>query len=122
MGMALLLGVINAKAAVTKFRGLSHAAESARVVADGINGVCMARLLRRADRRAAIAARVLTGAIAALSLGVAASSIWRLLNKAALAELGTIPGVALLAATVITLLLYRNATPSRSDTSTRMLV
>lgn len=55
-------------------------------------------------------------------LGVAASSIWRLLNKAALLELGIIPDVALLAATVITLLLYRNATPSRSDTSTRMLV
>ena len=41
------------------------------VVASGINGYWMARLIRMADRRAAIASRVMTGAVGLMSLTVA---------------------------------------------------
>ncbi|MEO7865389.1 MAG: hypothetical protein ABIR63_05925, partial [Sphingomicrobium sp.] len=41
------------------------------VLASGINGYWMARLIRMADRRAAIASRVMTGAVGLMSLTVA---------------------------------------------------
>lgn len=41
------------------------------VLASGINGYWMARLIRMADRRAAIASRIMTGAVGMLSLAVA---------------------------------------------------
>jgi high-affinity nickel-transport protein len=47
------------------------------LVADGLNGLWVARLLRRADRRALIASRVMSLAIAFLSLGVAALGLAR---------------------------------------------
>lgn len=49
------------------------------LIADGLNGVWIARLIRRADRAARIASRVLGATIAALSLAVAALGLAKLL-------------------------------------------
>ncbi len=76
------------------------------VIADGINGACIARVLQRADRHAALAARSLTGAIAVLSLSIAAAGVWRLSDTVdALPEFGIIPGLCLIGATLALLLL-----------------
>ena len=50
------------------------------IAADGLNGVWVASLLQKADRRARIASRVMGLAVAALSLGVAALGAARLLR------------------------------------------
>jgi nickel/cobalt transporter (NiCoT) family protein len=47
------------------------------MIADGLNGIWVARLLRRADRRALIASRVMSLMIALLSLSVAALGLGR---------------------------------------------
>ena len=91
------------------------------LIADGVNGICIARLLQRADRHAALAARALTGAIALLSLGIAASSAWRLANTtSALPELGIIPGAGLLGATPIIVLLAARRAHDKISTIARI--
>lgn len=50
---------------------------SGMLAADGINGLWIARLLRRADRRALVASRVMSLAIGCLSLAVAALGLAR---------------------------------------------
>ncbi len=63
--------------AASQFGGMREAAMVAgcfaagMVIASGINGYWMARLIRMADRRAAIASRVMTGAVGLMSLTVA---------------------------------------------------
>lgn len=63
--------------AASQFGGVWRAAvvagcfASGMVLASGINGYWMARLIRMADRRAAIASRVMTGAVGLMSLTVA---------------------------------------------------
>ena len=52
------------------------------LVADGANGLWIARLIRRADETARIASRVLGLALGGMSLLVAAYGIARLLNPA----------------------------------------
>jgi high-affinity nickel-transport protein len=47
---------------------------------DGINGLWIARLLRRADQRARVASRVMGLMVALISLGVAALGLLRWLN------------------------------------------
>jgi high-affinity nickel-transport protein len=51
-------------------------------VADGANGLWIATLLRRADRRARVASRVMGLVIATLSLGVAAYGVTRFVSPA----------------------------------------
>jgi high-affinity nickel-transport protein len=50
------------------------------MVADGVNGLWIASLLRNADRRARIATRIMGLAVASLSLGVAALGASKLLS------------------------------------------
>lgn len=57
--------------------GLGLLFMSGMMVADGVNGIWVARLLRRADRRALIASRVMSLTIACLSLSVAALGLAR---------------------------------------------
>jgi hypothetical protein len=52
------------------------------LVADGANGLWIARLIRRADQTARIASRVLGLALGSMSLLVAAFGVARLLNPA----------------------------------------
>jgi high-affinity nickel-transport protein len=52
------------------------------LVVDGVNGVWIANLIRRADRRAAIASRVMALAVAAISLAVGAFTCVKLLLPA----------------------------------------
>lgn len=65
--------------AASHFGGLGRAATAAgcftagMVVATGINGLWIARLIRTADRRAALASRIMAGAIGLTSLVVALS-------------------------------------------------
>lgn len=49
------------------------------LVVDGINGIWICRLIRRADRTAAIASRVMALAVAAISLGVGLFTVAKLL-------------------------------------------
>ncbi|MEJ7776860.1 MAG: nickel transporter [Sphingomicrobium sp.] len=62
--------------AASQFGGVQEAAivagcfAAGMVLASGINGYWMARLIRMADRRAAIASRVMTGAVGLMSLTV----------------------------------------------------
>ncbi len=50
------------------------------IVTDGVNGLWVARLLRRADRRALVASRVLSLSIGLLSLSIAALGLARYLS------------------------------------------
>ena len=59
------------------------------VLASGINGYWMARLIRMTDRRAAIASRVMTGAVGLMSLTVALLILAKLFSPdLAIASLG----------------------------------
>ncbi len=52
------------------------------LLADGANGFWISHLIRRADKRAAIASRVMATAVGLLSLGVAALTLSKLLSPA----------------------------------------
>jgi high-affinity nickel-transport protein len=107
--------------------GLVHAAllglafTLGMLLADGANGLWIARLLRRADRRARIASRVMGLMVAAISFGVAGFGLARWLHADLSAwyegkELAVgMAVVALLAASfVVGNLLAREATAERS--------
>jgi high-affinity nickel-transport protein len=71
------------------------------LIADGANGFWISHLIRRADRRAAVASRVMATAVGVLSLGVAALTLFKLLSPAvehATEEAGYMVGVGVLAA------------------------
>ncbi len=71
------------------------------LIADGANGFWISHLIRRADKRAAIASRVMATAVGILSLGVAALTLSKLLSPAlehATEEAGYLVGVGVLAA------------------------
>jgi high-affinity nickel-transport protein len=74
--------------AAARFGGVAHALFVAglfvlgMLVVDGINGVWISRLIRRADRTAAVASRVMACTIAAISLAVGALAVVRLLQPA----------------------------------------
>jgi high-affinity nickel-transport protein len=53
---------------------------SGMLIADGANGFWIAHLIRRADRRAAIASRVMAASVGFLSLGVASLTLFKLLS------------------------------------------
>jgi high-affinity nickel-transport protein len=71
------------------------------LLADGANGFWISHLIRRADKRAAIASRVMATAIGLLSLGVAFLTLVKLLSPAienAAEEAGYWVGIGVLAA------------------------
>jgi high-affinity nickel-transport protein len=71
------------------------------LIADGANGFWISRLIRRADRRAAIASRVMATAIGLMSLGVASLTLAKLVSPAlahVTAEAGYWVGIGVLAA------------------------
>jgi high-affinity nickel-transport protein len=74
--------------AAGRFGGVVHALLVAglfvlgMLVVDGINGVWISRLIRRADRRAVVASRVMACAVAAISLAVGGFTIAKLLLPA----------------------------------------
>lgn len=71
--------------AAGRFGGVVHALLVAglfvvgMLVVDGINGIWISRLIRRADRRAVVASRVMACAVAAISLAVGGFTIAKLL-------------------------------------------
>lgn len=70
------------------------------LIADGANGFWISHLIRRADRRAAIASRVMATTVGLLSLGVAGLTLFKLLSPAiahATEEAGYWVGIAVLA-------------------------
>src|SRR5262249_453369 len=70
------------------------------MVADGLNGLWVARLLRAADRRALIASRMMSLAVGLLSLALAALGLARYLRPelaAASEHAGILPGVVVIA-------------------------
>jgi high-affinity nickel-transport protein len=74
------------------------------VTVDGLNGLWIARLLRRADRAAAAASRIMAFAVAGISLaiGTLALAKWLLPQADAWAEaLGPYPGVAVFAGVLV---------------------
>ncbi|MGH8661287.1 MAG: nickel transporter [Burkholderiales bacterium] len=74
------------------------------IATDTVNGYCMGRLIRRADRRAAVASRIMSLAVAALSFAVAGLGIARLHWPAAAANLegmGLTLGVAVAIAMIL---------------------
>lgn len=71
------------------------------LIADGANGFWISHLIRRADKRAAVASRVMATAVGVLSLGVAALTLTKLLSPSlerATEEAGYLVGVGVLAA------------------------
>jgi high-affinity nickel-transport protein len=50
------------------------------LIADGLNGLWIARLIRRADRRAAIASRIMATAVGSVSLAIGAFVVLKLLS------------------------------------------
>jgi len=52
------------------------------LIADGLNGLCISRLVRRADRSGAVASRVMALGLSGLSLLAAAYGLWRLFGPA----------------------------------------
>jgi high-affinity nickel-transport protein len=71
------------------------------VTTDAVNGYAVSRLISRADRRAAVASRVMSLAIALLSLGVAGLALARMhwpVADARLEEAGLALGAAVIAA------------------------
>lgn len=70
-------------ATATQFGGLSHSIAlgaifvAGMLVTDGLNGLWISRLIRRADSLAARASRLMGGAVALASLGVAALGVTR---------------------------------------------
>jgi len=78
------------------------------LIADGANGFWISHLIRRADRRAAVASRVMATAVGVLSLGVAALTLFKLLSPAveqATEEAGYLVGIGVLAAVGLAFLL-----------------
>lgn len=74
------------------------------LLADGANGFWISHLIRRADRRAAVASRIMATAVGVLSLGVAALTLFKLLSPAiehATEEAGYLVGVGVLAAVAL---------------------
>ena len=69
-----------------QFGGVAHSLAlgglfvAGMLVADGLNGWWLSRLLARADSLAALASRIMCGAVSGLSLGVAALGLARLLS------------------------------------------
>jgi len=74
--------------AASRFGGAAHALPVAglfvlgMLVVDGVNGVWISRLVRRADRTAVVASRVMACTVAAISLGVGGLAIAKLLLPA----------------------------------------
>ncbi len=71
------------------------------LIADGANGFWISYIIRRADRRAAVASRVMATTVGLLSLGVAALTLFKLLSPAleqATEEAGYWVGIGVLAA------------------------
>ncbi len=106
--------------AAGRFGGPAHALALALVftlgmlMADGVNGLWIARLLRGADRRARIASRVMAFAVASISLLVAGLGALRYLSPTARAwgegrELTF--GVAVLALIALSYLVARRLSP-----------
>ncbi|MCY7280509.1 MAG: nickel transporter [Sphingomonas bacterium] len=115
--------------AASQFGGIREAAMVAgcfaagMVLASGINGYWMARLIRMADRRAAIASRVMTGAVGLMSLTVGLLILTKLFSPhLAIASLGgsAWAGAVIIAAAgiafAIAMLVSRRA-ETRSDSS-----
>lgn len=71
--------------AATRFGGVGHALAIAScfvlgmLLTDGLNGLWIAQLIRRADRRAAIASRVMATAVGSVSLAIGALTLFKLL-------------------------------------------
>jgi high-affinity nickel-transport protein len=70
---------------------------SGMLVADGINGFWVARMLERADRRALVASRVMSLAIGCMSLGVAALGVARYFGTARIEGTGLVMGLGIVA-------------------------
>lgn len=72
--------------AASQFGGTGHALIAAAcfvlgmMLADGLNGLWIARLISRADRRARIASRVMATAVGLVSLGIGAFTLARLVS------------------------------------------
>lgn len=90
--------------------GLGLVFTAGMMVTDGANGLWISRLLRRADRRARVASRVMGLSVGFLSIGVAAWGVARYASPA-MAEWGDGQGVAIgLACVVVVALSYGFAT------------
>jgi high-affinity nickel-transport protein len=93
--------------AATRFGSVAHTLLVAgafvlgMLIADGLNGFWIARLIRRADRRAAIASRIMATAVGTVSLVIGAFVVLKLLLPALshwAEEQGLWLGVAVIAA------------------------
>lgn len=87
------------------------------LIADGANGFWIAHLIRRADRRAAIASRVMATAVGLLSLSVAGLTLFKLVSPAfeeATDAAGLWVGVAVVAAVGLAFILAMLAAKAHS--------
>ena len=85
------------------------------VTTDAMNGFCMSKLIYRADRRAAIASRIMSLAVALLSLAIGGLGIAKLYLPAAddqVERLGLTLGVAVVAAMIAAFVLAMRAAKS----------
>jgi high-affinity nickel-transport protein len=88
------------------------------LIADGANGFWISHLIRRADKRAAVASRVMATAVGVLSLGVAALTLFKLLSPAlehATEEAGYLVGIGVLAAVGLAFVLAMFAAKAHSQ-------
>jgi high-affinity nickel-transport protein len=88
------------------------------MIADGLNGFWIARLIRRADRRAAIASRIMATAVGSVSRAIGAFVILKLLSPDLAhwaEEQGLWLGVAVIAAIALAFLGAMMAAPAGPD-------
>lgn len=121
ISQAMLFSIAGSNVAGWAFAALLGLVFTAGMVAtDGLNGVYVSKLMYRADRRAAVASRIMSVAVAALSFAIAGIGLAKLhwpLAGQQLDDLGLVPGVAvvlvMLAAFALAMRAARNAAPAR---------